>query len=152
LEYIMIDLQGILDEWTEDCKINDMRLDDASREAPKLHAKYLSLLSNYKLMLKRAEFKQKDLLKDKWLYYNGKMDQDTLNEKGWSPDPFDGLKILKGEMDYYYDSDPEIQKSEEKIQYYKTVIDTLSEIIDNIKWRHQTIKNIIEWKKFQSGS
>ena len=55
-------------------------------------------------------------------------------------------------MNNYYDSDPDIQRSEEKIQYYKTVIDTLHEIIENIKWRHQTVKNIIEWKKFQSGS
>jgi c-di-GMP-related signal transduction protein len=148
----MMDLQSILNEWEQDCVIDDMKLDETSRESPKLHAKYLSLLSNYKLMLKRAEFKQKDLLKDKWLYYNGKMSEEDLKEKGWNPDPFDGLKILKGEMDYYYESDPEIQKSEEKIQYYKTTIDTLQDIIDNIKWRHQNIKNIIEWKKFQSGS
>ena len=148
----MMDLQAILNEWEQDCVIDDIKLDETSRESPKLHAKYLSLLSNYKLMLKRAEFKQKDLLKDKWLYYNGKMSEEDLKEKGWNPDPFDGLKILKGEMDYYYESDPEIQKSEEKIQYYKTTIDTLQDIIDNIKWRHQNIKNIIEWKKFQSGS
>jgi len=25
------------------------------------------------------------------------------------------------------------------------------EILDNIKWRHQTIKNMIEWRKFTSG-
>ena len=80
------------------------------------------------------------------------MDQETVKEKGWVPDPFDGLKILKGEMDYYYDSDPEIQKSEEKIQYLKTVIDTLTEIIDNLKWRHQTISNMIRWKQFESGN
>ena len=103
-------------------------------------------------MLKRSEFKQKELLKDKWLYYNGKLSSDEIKEKNWALDPFNGLKVLKGEMDYYYDSDPDIQKSEEKIQYYKTVIDTLHEIIENIKWRHQTVKNIIEWKKFQSGS
>ena len=72
--------------------------------------------------------------------------------KGWDPDPFDGLKILKGEMEYYYDADPEIQKSEEKIQYFKTVIDTLEQIISNLNWRHQTIGNIIKWKQFESGS
>ena len=55
-------------------------------------------------------------------------------------------------MNYYYDADPEIQKSEEKIQYYKTIVDTLTEIIDNLKWRHQTISNIIRWKQFQSGN
>ena len=55
-------------------------------------------------------------------------------------------------MDYYYNSDLDIQKSEEKIQYYKTLIEVLTEIIDNLKWRHQTIRNIISWKQFESGS
>jgi len=146
-----MDLKQILDMWAADCQIDKTRLDESSRATPTLHAKYLGLLANAKLQLKRAEFKQKDLLKLKWLYYNGKMDQDQLEELGWVPDPFDGLKILKGEMDHYYDTDPEIQQSEEKIQYYKTVIDTLSEIVDNIKWRHQTIGNIIKWKKFEAG-
>jgi len=39
---------------------------------------------------------------------------------------------MKGDMDYYYDSDPEIQKSEEKIQYYKTLVETLTEIVSNL--------------------
>ena len=147
----MIDLKQIHDMWAEDGQIK-MQLDESSRETPKLHAKYLELLSTTKLMLKRTEFQQKVLLKEKWLYYNGKMSQEEVVEKGWDPDPFDGLKILKGEMDYYYDSDPEIQKSEEKIQYYKTVIDTLEQIISNLNWRHQTIGNIIKWKQFESGS
>ena len=103
-------------------------------------------------MLRRAEFKQKELLKDKWLYYNGKMTQEEVETRGWDPDPFDGLKIMKGEMDYYYDAYPDIQRSEEKIQYYKVTIDTLTDIIDNIKWRHQTIGNIIKWRQFQSGN
>ena len=80
------------------------------------------------------------------------MSSEDMLEKGWEPDPFNGLKILKGEMDYYYDSDPEIQKSEEKIQYYKTVIETLTEIINNLNWRHQTIGNMIKWKRFESGN
>lgn len=138
--------------WQQDCQINNMKLDEASKNTPMLHAKYLELLSTAKLQQKRAEFAQKTLLKDKWLYYNGKMSQEDVVEKGWDPDPFDGLKILKGEMDYYYDSDPEIQKSEEKIQYWKTVVETLIDIVDNLKWRHQTIGNIIRWKQFESGN
>ena len=138
--------------WEKDCVIDDMRLDESSRQAPILHAKYLQLLSTVKLQLKRAEFSQKTLLKQKWLWYNGKMAPIAMNELGWDPDPFDGLKVLKGDMDYYYDADPEIQKSEEKIQYLKTIIDTLEDMINSIKWRHQTIKNMIEWKKFSSGN
>ena len=138
--------------WQEDCKIQSNDLAEASRITPSLHSKYLQMLAEAKLAKKRSEFKQKSLLKQKWLYYNGKMDQETIESLGWEPDPFDGLKIMKGEMDYYYDSDPEIQQSEEKIQYWKTVIDTLTEIVNNINWRHQTIGNMIKWKNFEAGN
>ena len=148
----MIDLKKVHEMWQQDSIIQNNQLDESSRQTPKLHSKYLQLWSTAKLELRRAEFDQKRLLKEKWLYYNGKMDEETLKEKGWDPDPFEGLKVLKGEMDYYYDSDPEIQESEGKIQYYKTVIDTLTEIINNINWRHQTISNIIKWKQFESGN
>jgi len=148
----MIDLKSIHDMWAKDCIIENMKLDESSRQTPILHAKYLELLSTVKLQLKRAEFSQKTLLKQKWLWYNGKMDHETVLELGWDPDPFDGLKILKGDLHIYYDSDPEIQRSEEKVQYYKTIVETLTDIISNITWRHQTIKNVIEWKKFSSGN
>ena len=146
----MKELNLIHSMWKQDCIIGS-KLDEASQQTPVLHSKYLHLLSEAKMMLKKAEFEQKNLLRDKWLYYNGKMDRDQLDKKGWVADPFDGLKILKGDMDYYYDSDPEIQLSEEKIQYWKTVIETLIDIIDNLKWRHQTIGNIIKWRQFEAG-
>ena len=148
----MIDLKSIHEMWAKDCIIESNELDKSSREQPILHAKYLELLSTYKLQLKRAEFSQKSLLKDKWLWYNGKMDHSEIIEEGWNPVPCNGLKVLKGDMEYYYDSDPEIQESELKIQYYKNVIDTLTDIINNINWRHQTISNIIKWKQFESGN
>jgi hypothetical protein len=147
----MIDLNAILDMWADDCQINNNKLDESSAQSPVFHAKYLRLLSEGKLMLKKTEREQKILLKDKWLYYNGKMDQEQLMTKGWDPDPFDGLKVMKGDMDHYYNSDPEIQRSEEKVEYWKTVISTLQEIVDNVKWRHQTIGNIIRWKQFEAG-
>ena len=94
---------------------------------------------------------QKILLKDKWLYYNGKMSQEEIESRGWDYDPFEGLKVMKGDMDYYYDSDKDIQKSEEKITYYKTLVETLQEIVETLRWRHQTIGNIIKWKQFENG-
>jgi len=137
--------------WKEDCIIG-RKLDEASHQTPMLHAKYLQMLSEAKMIMKNLEMQQKNLLKDKWLYYNGKMDQEQLKQKGWQPDPFNGLRIMKGDMDYYYDSDPEIQSFIEKIAAWKNIIDTLSEIMENIKWRHQTIGNIIKWKVFESGN
>lgn len=148
----MIDLQNVLKEWEKDCVIDDMNLDEESRRAASLHAKYIQLHSLAKLQLKKSEMEQKVLLKEKWLYYGGKMDAAAIEDRGWEYDPFDGLKILKTDMDKYYDADPDIQKSEEKIEYWKVTVDTLKEILDSVKWRHQTIKNMIEWRKFQAGA
>ena len=58
---------------------------------------------------------------------------------------------MKGDLDYYYNADTDIQKSEVKIVYYKTILYTLDEIINNLKWRHSTIKNMIDWRRFEAG-
>jgi len=144
-------LEEVLEAWETDCQIPRNDLAETSRITPTLHAKYLAVLSNAKLRLKKAEMDQKTLLKAKWLYYNGKMDQEEIEARGWQYDPLEGLKVLKGDMDYYYDSDIEIQESELKIEYLKTLINTLTDIVDALKWRHQTIGNIIKWKVFESG-
>ena len=147
----MLNLEDILKMWAEDSVIDDIRLDEASKDTAKLHAKYLEMLSVTKLQLKRRDMEFKVLLKNKWLWYNGKMSKDQIDQLGWEYDALNGLKVLKGEMDYYYDSDPHIQESQAKIDYLKTLIETLEEIINTIRWRHSTIKNMIDWRKFESG-
>jgi len=144
-------LEEILNQWAIDSLIEKTELDEVSRKTPALHAKYLSLLANTKLKMKKCEMDQKTLLKEKWLWYNGKMSEEKIKDSGWDPDPLDGLKIMKGEMDHYYDADKEIQASELKIQYLKTMIDTLNEIVNNLNWRHQTIGNMIKWRQFEAG-
>ena len=147
----MNNLQTILDMWKEDSIIDEMALDESSRQSAKLHGKYLELLSVNKLRLKKQEAEFSVLLKDKWLHYNGKMSQEEIDEKGWDYDPLGGLTVLKGDMNYYYDSDPVIQKAKAAIDYTQEICDVLKEILENIKWRHQNIKNMIEWRKFTSG-
>lgn len=146
-----MNLESLLAEWQKDCRIDPVAIDESSRCTPELHAKYLGILSNAKLKLKQAEFKQKELMKNKWLWYNGKLSHEEVLELSWDPDPFNGLKILKGEMEHYIEADPELVESEAKIQYLKTYIDTTKEIVENLKWRHQTIGNIIRWKQFEAG-
>tara|TARA_R100000231_G_C5297747_1_gene156606 strand:+ start:329 stop:772 length:444 start_codon:yes stop_codon:yes gene_type:complete len=146
-----MNLESVLEMWKKDSEIPQYNLDETSRQTPTLHAKYMEFMSIARLQMKKAEMEQKTLLKKKWLYYNGKMTQEQIEKEGWDFDPFEGLKVLKGEMDYYYDADSDIQKSEEKITYYKTYIETLTEIINVLKWRHSTIKNIIDWRRFEAG-
>ena len=145
-------LSDIQEMWKNDCKIDDIELDASSLQVPVLHAKYSEILSNQKLIQIRYENKLKDLQKDKWLWYTGKLSQEEIQEKNWDYDPFNGLTILKSDYDKFFGADRDIQKAIEKLEYCKVVVEYLQDIVSQLTWRHQTIKNIIEWRRFMAGS
>lgn len=144
-------LEELKAQWVSDCEIDDIELDTASLEVPKLHAKYQDLLTTKILVHKRYQEQYNTLLKDKWLWFNGKMDDDRIKELGWNPDPFDGLKIMKNDMNIFFNADTDLQQLNAKIEYLKVTVDFLKECMQNITWRHQTIKNTIDWRKFMAG-
>lgn len=145
-------LEEILAEWENDSQINVNHLDLSSVDASKMHSKYLSLLTRTKLKLKKEELDQKVLFKDKYMYYEGKMTRDDMDKRGWAYDPYDGLDARTSKFkEHFYETDKQLQDSQARITYLEEVIDTLTEILNTLRWRHQTIRNIIDWKKFESG-
>ena len=60
--------------------------------------------------------------------------------------------VLKSDYDKFFGADKEIQKAVEKLEYIKVTVDYLQDVVSQLTWRHQTIKNIIEWRKFMAGS
>lgn len=145
-------LESLLEEWEKDSVIDDNNLDLATVATAKMHAKYLKILSKHKLLLRNAELEQKTLLKDKYLYYEGKMCKEDIDARGWSYDPYDGLSVKTNKFkEHYYETDAEIQQSEAKLCLLQNIIDVAKEILDTLRWRHQTIKNLIEAKKMNDG-
>ena len=102
-------LEQILDMWKKDSIIDEMRLDESSRDSAKFHSKYLNLYSVAKLRLKNLDLEYKIILRDKFLHYGGKLSQVELDEKKWDYNPLNGLTVLKGDMDKWYDADEVIQ-------------------------------------------
>ncbi len=145
-------LTSIQEMWKRDCQIDDIELDASSLNVPRLHAKYSEILASTKLTQIQYEHKLKDLQKDKWLWYTGKLSQDEIQQKNWDYDPFKGLTILKSDYDKFFGSDKDIQKAVEKLEYIKVTVDYLQDVVSQLTWRHQTIKNIVEWRKFMAGS
>ena len=138
-------------EWEKDCEVDDIELDKSSLEVPKLHAKYSDMLSSKILLLKKYNQDYNELLKYKWLWYTGKLDDDQRQKLGWQSDPFDGLKIMKNDFNYFFKADNDLKTLKAKIEYLEVTVDFLKRCMDNITWRHQTIKNTIEWRKFMAG-
>ena len=145
-------LDEILKMWSEDVKIDDLNLDEETTKSAKLHSKYLELFTLAKLQLKRNETEMNKLRKNKWLYFSGKMTKEEMDKLGWQYDPFNGMtKPLKSDLDMYYNSDEDIIRVAGKIDYQKMMVEVLEEIMNNLRWRHTNIKNILEFKKFTSG-
>ena len=148
-----MNIEEVLKMWKEDSIINDLKLDDTTIKMARIHSKYLELITIAKIRRKKKDLNYKTLLKDKWLYYNGKLSKEQIDIFQWEYDPFGGLnKPLKGDMNYYYDSDIDIQKAQAALEYDKVLIETLEEIMNTIRWRHQNIGNIIKWRAFESGA
>jgi hypothetical protein len=146
-------LDDIMNMWKVDCEIDDLALDDETKKCSKFHAKYLELVNINRLQRARLDSDLDSMKKDKWLYYTGKMTKQEMDMRGWKYDPFGGAtKPLKSELSFYTDSDKDIVMIKQKIEYQKTISNLLEEIMNNLRWRHTHVKNIIDWKKFVSGS
>ena len=50
----MATLNELQSQWSEDCKIDELDLGSESTKTPVLHSKYVTLLSNSKLQLRKA--------------------------------------------------------------------------------------------------
>ena len=148
----MIPVDTILTMWEKDCQIDDVALDESSIRFAKIHAKYLSLLTESRLFLRRLEMELAGLRKDKFLYYNGKMTKEAMDAKGWPYDPFDGMtRPLRSDMDMFYSADVDIQRLSGRAEYQKTINEALEEIMGTLRWRHSVVKNVLDFRKFTSG-
>ena len=141
-----MDLEKLQEQADKDLKINDTELDLESLKTPQLHNKYLKHLTKFKLMLSRAETEFNIMKREKWEYYTGKAPAEVYAEK-----PFD-LKILRTDIDKYLESDTELQKAKQKVDYLEATVDFLDRTIRQIANRGFTIKNAIDWRKFTSGA
>ena len=59
---------------------------------------------------------------------------------------------MKSDVDKYLESDEELIKSSQKIDYLETVVNYLDRTLRQISNRDWQIRNSIEWRKFTSGA
>ena len=143
-------LGEIQTEWKNDSKINQLELGDAATRTPTLHAKYLTVLSNVKLQLRKAESDYNNMRRLKYRYYRGELTQSELEKLNL--EQYMGTKPLKNEMEEFMTCDVDLNMLTDKIEYYKTVVFTLEQILRSINSRTWDIKSAIEWQKFTNGA
>jgi hypothetical protein len=126
-------VEDLLLEWKKDSEINKSKLDDESIKTAMLHAKYLEIHSAVKIRYNKLRARLKDLEFEKRRWLKGTMTKEEMDDRDWDYDPWKGM------------SKPM------KLKDTEVLLETLESIMQNIQWRHQSIKNSIDFMKFQAG-
>jgi len=141
-------IDEIFDLWKKDTDINKLNIDEEALKIPKLHNKYYSMLTQERLILKKTESEYKKLYLQKYEFFLGTLDEETLKENGWSPNP---RSILKADIPMHIEADDDIISLTLKVGLQKEKVSALESIVKTISERNWIIKNYIDWQKFTNG-
>ena len=138
--------ETLLQMWEEDSQIDRASLDKESLLIPQLHHKYLKLLMEIKSKKVAYNHKIEEVRKEKELYYSGQATSDAYKEK-----PFDVRLKTKSGVEKHVNTDPEVIRLREKLEYMDILLEGINHILESIKWRNSNIKSAIDWCKFTAG-
>lgn len=135
-------------EWKVDGKIDETDVARAARNIPELHNKYYRWYVEESLKLRKLRADMSVLKKVKYEYYNGTLDEEELNERGWKPF---ALRVLKNDIDRYMEADADIINLSLRIGVKQEVVEYLESIVKQINNRNFVLKTIVDWNRFTSG-
>jgi hypothetical protein len=140
-------LDELLSMWAKDAEIDRTEPGKALLDIPKLHSKYLNILSSHRLAIRDAEFKYSRMKKIKWEYYTGKMDDEDLKKYGWEPFPF----TLKSDITTYLEADEDLNRYLAQKRMHEEIVDVCQSIMKELGNRTWELKSFIDWEKFIQG-
>lgn len=143
----MKQIEDLLEMWRQDCDIDKTEPDREILKIPKLHSKYLNILSQHRMLSKQSEFKYNKMKKLKWEYYTGKLDDDQLKTYGWEPFPY----ILKSDLSTYLESDEDLNKHSAQKIMHDEIVDICTTILKELNSRTFQLRDYISWQKFIQG-
>lgn len=142
-------LEEIQEHWERDSSIDRTELGEESLRIPQLHSKYFKMFSTERMLLRKLESEFKTLYREKFEYYNGTIDEETLRNNGWDPNP---LKILRSDIPMYLESDRDYRTAALRIEMQKEKVDYLESILKSLPNRGYQIAQAISWEKFKVGA
>lgn len=131
----------------KDLEIDEIELDRALLDTPKLHAKYLSIFTDETLKLKELYGFREKIKLERWKYWQGKQTDKYYAENGIVHE-----KILKSDIDKYLAADEKMALINDVSGTQKAIVDYLERVIKEITHRGFHIKSIIDWRRFTQGS
>ena len=148
----MVTLKKIHKEWETDCQVDYDDPSKSSIEGLKLHHKYITYRDEICELILEAEEEFARVKIELITYFDGRMSKQDMQDRGWDFDPYKGAtKPPKNERMLHIEAHPDYQRTKKAVELLKIMEKTVENILTTLMWRHQTVKNIIDYRKMVTG-
>jgi hypothetical protein len=142
-------IEDIIKSWDEDSKIDPTEIGSEALNISRLHSKYMNILSEERLRMRKLEADMKTLKRDKYEMYTMGPTKEQV-DMGWEL-PARG-RIIKQDVPIYMESDRDIIALSLKIGMQQEKVEMLDSIIRSIMSRGYQLKTALDHLKFTMGA
>lgn len=144
-----VSLDDLMSMWAEDSIIDESEPGRSMAQIPKLHAKYLKILSYHNLLVKKQHTEYLKAKKLKFEYYNGQLNNpEDLAEHNLEPFT---TKVIRQDVPMWLDADKQLNDILLKKAMHQEISDATTSILREIHSRTFQIRSLIEWERFTGG-
>lgn len=144
----MESLDQILELWKKDSEIDITEPSKEILNIPKIHNKFLSIMTRHRITSKKCMFDFNKMKRLKWEYYTGKLSEEELVELGWEPFRY----TLKSDVATYLESDKDLIKFLEKKTYHDECVSICEAILKELNNRTWQLKEHMQHERFIHGA
>lgn len=145
-----VNIEALMEEWSKDAGYDETEPQRAITNIPRLHAKYLRIMTHHNLVVKKLTSDYNFRRKIKWEYYNGDLNNpEDLAKYGLEPMM---KKVLRADLSHYLDSDTELNNILLKKVMHEEIVEFCKSVIKELNNRTFQIKAYMDWERFVGGN
>lgn len=144
-----VNIDMLMEEWIKDAAYDETEPQRAIANIPKLHAKYLRIMTHHNLLVKKISTEYNTRRKIKWEYFSG----DLNNPEDLAKYDLEPMlkKVLRVDLQHYLDSDIELNNILLKKVIHEEIVEFCRNVLKELNNRTWQLKSYMDWEKFVGG-
>ena len=144
-----VNIEMLMEEWVKDAPYDETEPQRAMANIPKLHAKYLRIMTHHNLTVKKLLAEYNTRRKIKHDYFAGDLNNpEDLEKYGFEPMM---KKVLRADIQMWLDSDTELNNLLLKKVIHEEIVDFCKNVLKELNNRTWQLKSYMDWEKFVGG-
>jgi hypothetical protein len=144
-----VNIELLMEEWVKDAGYDETEPQKAVANIPKLHAKYLRIMTHHNLISKKLTSEYNSRRKIKYDYYSGDLNNpEDLEKYGLEPMM---KKVLRSDIGMWLDSDPDLNNILLKKLMHEEIVEFCKNVLKECNNRTWQLRSYMDWERFIGG-